>query len=170
MGLGARYIREESSPHTPLRLVVFHHRRRFPVAGYQPLAARAASWISDRSIGCCGGVCAVWADVLEFGVSYKRIYFVRFNPSARMRLWRFVRSIPKARAAPETFQLVSSRARRMCSRSADARASLILERGPDSPARRISTGTESGVIRLPGVKIAMRSMMLRSSRALPGQA
>ncbi len=50
-------------------------------------------------------------------------YFVLLNPSARIRLCRFVRSIPNARAAPETFQLDSSSARRICSRSADSRAS-----------------------------------------------
>jgi hypothetical protein len=40
-------------------------------------------------------------------------YFPRLIPSARMRLCRFVRSIPSARAAPDTFQLASSSARRM---------------------------------------------------------
>jgi hypothetical protein len=56
MGLGAQYIREESSSHTPVRLVVFHDRRRFPAAGHQPLAAGAAGWIDRCSVGYGGGV------------------------------------------------------------------------------------------------------------------
>ena len=35
------------------------------------------------------------------------------NPSARIRLCKFVRSIPSARATPDTFQLASSSARRI---------------------------------------------------------
>src|ERR1019366_2977186 len=52
-------------------------------------------------------------------------YFPRVRPSARIRLCKFVRSIPSARAAPDTFQLDSSSARRMWSRSADSRASWM---------------------------------------------
>ena len=47
---------------------------------------------------------------------------------------------PSARAAPETFQFDSSSARRMCSRSADSRASWIVDFGAASRCTRISTG------------------------------
>ena len=40
-------------------------------------------------------------------------YFPLLIPSARIRLCRFVRSIPNARAAPDTFQPASSSARRI---------------------------------------------------------
>src|ERR1039457_5829065 len=40
-------------------------------------------------------------------------YFPRLSPSARIRLCRLVRSMPSTRAAPETFQLASSSARRI---------------------------------------------------------
>ena len=39
--------------------------------------------------------------------------FPLLNPNARIRLCKFVRSIPRARAAPDTFQLASSSARRI---------------------------------------------------------
>src|ERR1700722_12313909 len=173
-GIGVRYRSEESSPDSHVRMVVFHHRGRFSAARDQPLAAGTARPIIAGAIRYRSGVSAVWIDVVEAGLSGARhapldaYCLVRLKPSARIRLCRFVRSIPKARAAPETFQLVSSSARRICSRSADARASLMFERGPESSAMRISTGTESGVSRLPGVRMAMRSMILRNSRALPG--
>ena len=40
-------------------------------------------------------------------------YLSLASPSVRIRLCRFVRSMPSARAAPETFQFVSSSARKM---------------------------------------------------------
>jgi hypothetical protein len=62
----SRLIRdEESSPHAYVRLVVFHHRGRIRVAGDQPIAARAARRIGAGTVGCGGGVFAVWRLVLE---------------------------------------------------------------------------------------------------------
>src|SRR6185369_3262389 len=68
-------------------------------------------------------------------------YRARTRPSARIRLCRFVRSMPSARAALETFHSASSSARRMCSRSAVSRASWTVDRGPASRGMRTSSGT-----------------------------
>ena len=70
MGLGVRYIREESSANAAIRLVVFHHRGRFPAARDQPLAAGAAGRFGIGAVGGCGGVPAFWLDVLEVALLF----------------------------------------------------------------------------------------------------
>jgi len=59
---------EESFAHPDVCLVVFHYRRRFPVAGVKSVAAGAKSGLGAGAIGRSGGVFAFWLDVLAFGV------------------------------------------------------------------------------------------------------
>ena len=54
--------------------------------------------------------------------------YSRFRPRARMRLCRLVRSTPRMRAAPDTFQFVCSRASTMRSRSAASRIPWKIDR------------------------------------------
>jgi hypothetical protein len=72
MGLGHFVRDEESTPHPDVRLVVFHHRGRFPAPGGEPMAVGAAGGISAGATGCGCGVSPVWVDVVGIGVNRSR--------------------------------------------------------------------------------------------------
>ena len=96
---------------------------------------------------------------------------LRLSPSARMRLCRLVRSMPeRAGGAGDVPVGLFERAQDVLALGRFARLLHASSAAPSRACTRISTGIESRVRRSPGVRIAMRSTTLRSSRALPGQA